>query len=153
LAFLVVTSAKGTTWKFSILGKALEQFSYPLLLVIRLFMVAVVGILSTWLSERWVLRDADACSADTVSGLAGRVLYSFRDRSGEYYGGECFPFALESSKLGRLVFYNLRKPHLNKIMMGCLFHRVLIVGRGLTELDEQTVASRIRQAQPAAQGG
>jgi hypothetical protein len=151
LAFLVVTSAKGTTWKFSILGEFAARFSYPLFLVIRLFMLVVVGILSTWLSERWVLRDAEACSADMLSHLAGRLLYSFKDRAGEYYGGECFPFALERSELGRIVFYKVHKPQLNKIAMGCLFHRVVIVGRGLTELDAEKAVTGIRRVQPAAQ--
>jgi hypothetical protein len=35
--------------------------------------------------------------------------------------------------------------------MGCLFHRPVIVGRGLTDLDESTVATRSVEAQPASQ--
>ena len=156
LAFLIITSAKGTTWKFSILhsvfGDLFGQPSYFVLLATRLFLVIVVAIVSTWLSERWVLRDAEACSADTVSELAGRFLYSFKDRAGEYYGGECFPFTLDRpSKIGRIVFYLISKPQLNKIAAGCLFHRVVIVGRGVTDLDSQTVTRRMGQAQPASQ--
>jgi hypothetical protein len=118
-----------------------------------LCLVLVVGIIATWLSERWVLRDAEACSADTVSPLAGRLLYSFIDREGEYSGGECFPFALQrSAKLARIVFYKVSKPELNKMAMGCLFHRVVIVARGLTELDAQTVAAGMRQPEAASQG-
>ena len=105
VAFLVVTSAKGTTWNFSLLDRFWETTSYPIFVGIRAFLVLVVGLLSTWVSERWVMRDAEACSADTVSAMGGRFLYSFRDRLGEYYGGEAFPFALvRSPKLGRVVF-------------------------------------------------
>jgi hypothetical protein len=98
-------------------GKLLSYF-----LGVRVFQVIVVGLLSTWVSERWVLRDADACSADSVSMMAGRILYSFKDRFGEYYGGEGFPFALVCSpQLARIVFYRTSKPELNNIASGCLF--------------------------------
>jgi hypothetical protein len=152
VAFLIVTSAKGTTWDFSLLDKFWDTGSYPLVFGIRAFQVIVVGLLSTWVSERWVLRDAEACSANSVSVMAGRLLYSFKDRLGEYYGGEGFPFALvRSPKLARIVFYRAENPQLNKIAMACLFHRPVIVGRGLTELDEATVAAHSVEAQPASQ--
>ena len=154
VAFLIVTSASGTTWRFSVLDRFLNATttSYPILYGIRVFLVIVVGLLSTWVSERWVLRDADACSADSVSPTAGLLLYSFKNRSGEYYGGEGFPFALvRSAKLARIVFYNVSNPQRNRIAMGCLFHRPVIVGRGLTDLDESTVATRSVEAQPASQ--
>jgi len=67
--------------------------SYPILYSLRVFLAIVVGLLWTWVSERWVLRDVDACSADSVSPTAGLLLYTFKDRSGDYYGGEAFPFA------------------------------------------------------------
>lgn len=152
VAFLIVTSGKRTTWNFSLLDRFWDTASYPIVLGIRAFQVIVVGLLSTWVSERWVLRDAEACSADSVSAMAGRLLYSFKDRLGEYYGGEGFPFALvRSPKLARIVFYRACKPELNKIAMACLFHRPVIVGRGLTELDEATVAAHSVKAQPASQ--
>jgi hypothetical protein len=152
LAFLIVTSAKNVLWQFSILN-FLGEPSNPVLLGIRFFLVLVIGIIATWLSERWVLRDAAACSADTVTNLSGRLLYSFKDRGGGYYGGDCFPFALQrSAKLARIVFYNVSRPELNKIVMGCLFHRVVIIGRGLTDLDAQTVAARMQPPEPASQG-
>jgi len=79
-------------------------------------------------------------------------LYSFQDRFGEYYGGEGFPFALvRSPKLARIVFYRASKPQLNKIASGCLFHRLVIVGRGITDLDEATVVAHSGEAQPASQ--
>jgi hypothetical protein len=94
----------------------------------------------------------DACSADSVSSTAGLLLYSFKDRFGGYYGGEAFPFALvRSAKLARIVFYNVSNPQRNRIAMGCLFHRPVIVGRGLTDLDESTVATRSASVQPASQ--
>jgi hypothetical protein len=152
VAFLVVTSAKGTTWKFSLLDRLWETSSYPIFLGIRAFFVLVVGLLSTWVSERWVMRDAEACCADTVSAMGGRFLYSFRDRLGAYYGGEAFPFALvRSPKLGRVVFYRGSNPRLSKIAMGCLFHSLVIIGRGLTDLDEATAAAHSVKVLPASQ--
>jgi hypothetical protein len=152
VAFFIITSAKGTTWDFRVLDSIWERGSYPVILGIRALQIVVVGLLSAWLSERWVLRDAEACSADSVSILEGRLLYSFKDHQGEYYGGEGFPFALvRSPKLARIVFYRASKPQLNKIAMACLFHRPVIVGRGLTDLDEATVAVHSIEAQPASQ--
>jgi hypothetical protein len=152
VAFFVLTSANGTTWKFSLLNKFWGTSSYPIWLGIRAFQVIVVGLLATWISERWVLHDAEACSADSVSVMAGQLLYSFRDRAGEYYGGEGFPFMLvRSPKLARIVLYRASKPQLNKIVSGCLFHRLVIVGRGVTELDEATVTAHSGKVQPASQ--
>jgi len=152
VAFLIVTSAKSTTWDFSLLDRFGETGSYPIYYAIRAFQIVVVGLLSAWVSERWVLRDAEACSADSVSTKTGNMLYSFKDSQGEYYGGEGFPFALvRSPKLARIVFYRAAKPQVNKIAMGCLFHRPVIVGRGLTDLDEATVVTHSAKAQPASQ--
>jgi hypothetical protein len=149
IAFLLITSAHGTTWNFSLLNRFWQMSSYPIFLMIRILILAVVGILSTWVSERWVLRDAEATSADSISTRAGGLLYSFKDRSGRYYGGEGFPFDLvKSSKLRRIVFYRSSNPQLNKIAMACLFHRVVIVGRAVTDLDEATVAAHSVQPVP-----
>lgn len=130
VAFLVVTSARGTTWDISLLDRFWELNPYPAVLLIRLFLAFVVGVLSTWVTERWVLRDAEACSADSVSTKTGGLLYSFKDRAGGYYGGEGFPFALvRSPKLARIVFYRRSNPQMNKIAMACLFHRPLSSAR------------------------
>lgn len=153
VAFLVVTYESGTTWKVDILDEFLigPTTRYPLFLGVRVFLVCVFGILSTWISERWVLRDAEACSADSVSLRTGVLLYSFR-RSGEYYGGQGVPFYLvRSPKLARIVFYKISDPQENKIAMGCLFHRPVIIGRGLTDLDEATAKSHPIKAEPAPQ--
>jgi hypothetical protein len=146
VAFFIVTSAKGTTWKISLLERFWETSSYLIFFGIRVFQIIAVGLLATWISERWVLRDAEACSADSVSMMAGRLLYSFKDRAGEYYRGEGLPFALvRSPKLARIVFYRASKPEVNKIASGCLFHRLVIVGRGVTNLDEATVTAHSRK--------
>jgi hypothetical protein len=163
VAFFIITSAKGTTWNFDLLDRNFDlvdsflywnggSFTYFIVLAIRTLDIAVVGLLSAWVSERWVLRDAEACSADTVSIMAGCLRYSFRDRLGEYYGGDGFPFAsVRSPKLARIVFYRAAKPELNKIALACIFHRLVIVGRGLTDLDEATMAGHPVEARPASQ--
>jgi hypothetical protein len=80
-------------------------------------------------------RDSEACSADYVSEMAGRFLYSFRGHSGEYYGGEGFPFCLvRSPELARIVFYRVTKPEINKMAISSLLHGVVLVGRRLTDL-------------------
>jgi hypothetical protein len=151
VVFFVVTSASGTPWDFSLLDWFGEHGSYPIYLGIRGFQIIVVGLLSAWVSERWVLRDAEACSADSVSTKTGHLLYSFKDRLGEYYGGEGFPFALvRSPKLARIVFYRVGHPQHNKIAMAFLFHRVVIIGRGLTDLDEATATAHSINVQPAS---
>jgi len=53
--------------------------------------------------------------------------------------------------LGRIVFYTGSSPQLSKIAMGSLFHRLVIVGRGVTDLDEATVAAHAVKAQPVSQ--
>jgi hypothetical protein len=61
----------------------------------------------------------------------------------EYYGGECRYFKLiHVRELASIVFYNVRNPELNRIALGFLFHRLIILGRGVTELDKQTVAAQ-----------
>ena len=62
---------------------------------------------------------------------------------GEYYGGDCLYIGLRHPReLATIVFHNVRAPELNKIVMGFLFHRVIILGRGVTDLDEQTAAAQ-----------
>jgi hypothetical protein len=156
VAFLLVTFAKGTPWRFSLwdsgFDRLLESGPYPVVLFCRLLFAAVIGLLSTWLSERWVLRDAEACSAGSVSQLVGRILYGFKDRSGEYYGGEGFPCApVHPRELATIVLYRISKPDLNKIAMCCLFHRLVIVGRGVTDLDEATVTAHSVPARTVSQ--
>jgi len=145
LAFLVVTAANGTVWRFSLLARVFSDEAYHgyiFLMACRVLLLIVVGALSLWV-ERWVIRNADACSAGSASVKDGYVSYMFVDRKGDYYGGEGFPFGLaRPAVLATLVLYNVRKPELNKIGMGLLFHRLVILGRGLTDLDQETVAAR-----------
>lgn len=140
LAFLLVTAARGTTWKISLFGdNVLHWFdgdSYPFFLLSRLLIIAVFELVFSWLSERWVLRDASACSADSLTRCDARILYSFRDTNGEYYGGDGFPVGKLSRHLQTIVFYDTCKPQRNKIALCCVFHRPVIVGRGVTDLNE-----------------
>lgn len=100
------------------------------------------------------MRDAKACSARSCAVASpqgrgiGRVSYQFLGDQGEYYGGYCWYFGLiQPHELASIVFYNERKPDLNKIAMGFLFHRLIVVGRGVTELDQQTVAAQTALAE------
>jgi hypothetical protein len=156
VAFLLITSANGTTWKISLINSRfvdlLDLGPYPLLVCSRFLVIGVLGLLLAWLSERWVLLDASACSADFLSRHKNRILYGFKDRSGEYYGGEGISFgATQLPGLRTVVLYRIGKPRFNKIAMCCLFHRLVIIGRGLTDLDEATVATETAGAQPASQ--
>jgi hypothetical protein len=45
-------------------------------------------------------------------------------------------------QLATVVFHNVRNPDVNKIAMGFLFNRLIILGRGVTDLDKQTVAAQ-----------
>jgi len=146
IAFLLVTAARGSMWNVSLFDSVLVRLvhlgPYPVLMFFRLLVVGVFGLLSAWITERWVLRDASACSADSVQLSGHRIIYSFQDPSGEYYGGVGFPFgSMRSPELESIVFYSTRKPDLSTIAMCCLFHRPVMIGRGLTDLDEATVAS------------
>lgn len=147
VAFLVFFAAGGptkfsyTNWIFSSRYAffAMQFWQFPPLL-------ALVFLLA-WVGERRVMRDAEACSARSYhisrarSGRFGRVSYLFMGEHGEYYGGDCMWFGLiQTHELATIVFHNVRKPELNKIAMGFLFHRLIVLGRGVTDLDEQTVA-------------
>jgi hypothetical protein len=66
----------------------------------------------------------------------------FIDHRGDYQGGESLSFGLvRPAQLATLVVYNVQKPELNKIGMSLLFHRLIILGRGVTDLDRETVAT------------
>lgn len=153
VAFLVVTFVNGTTWRVSLLDSNVVNLRdpgpYPLLLLFRSLTIGVFVLLTAWVSERWILRDASACSAAYVRQYKHRIIYSFLDPRGEYYGGEGLQFGSTGSpQLRTIVLYRTAKPHLNKIAMCCLFHRLVIVGRGLTDLDEATVAAHSMAVQP-----
>ena len=50
-------------------------------------------------------------------------------------------------QLATVIFHNARKPELNKISMGVLFHRLTILERGVTDLDKQTLAAQTALAE------
>jgi len=153
----LVFFAAGGTMQFSFLNWLFSSRYAPVaILFLQYPPLLVLLLVAAWLDERRVLRNAEACSARsfTVSrgqvGLAGRVSYLFMGEHGEYYGGDCFCLYLGSvqpRELATIVFHNVRKPELNKIAMGFLFHRLIVLGRGLADLDKQTAAAQTALAE------
>jgi len=157
VAVLVFFAAGGSVkfsflnWFFSSrLGFAgTSLFVYPPLFVLLL--------VSVWIDERRVMRDAEACSARSFSVSHarfrhfGRVSYQFMGEHGEYYGGYGLYFGLvQPLELATIVFHNVRNPELNKIAMGFLFHRLIVLGRGVTELDNETATAQMALAETAS---
>ena len=148
----LVFFAAGGPMQFSFLNWLFSSRYAPIAILILQYPPLLVLLLTAaWIDERRVLRDAEACSARSFSisyaqvGRAGRVSYLFLGEHGEYYGGDCFCLYLglvQPHELATIVFHNVRKPELNKIAMGFLFHRVIILGRGVTDLDKQTAAAQ-----------
>jgi hypothetical protein len=144
IGFLVVFSARGVLWKSSLLNTIFST-GYASIALYICNALAVVGplVLAVWIRERWVMRDAEACSARSYSITRRSVSYMFSGEGGEYYGGYCYYFGLvRPMQLATVVFYNPRKRELNKIAMGFLFHRLIILGRGVTDLNKQTVEAQ-----------
>ncbi len=160
VAFLVVPAAQGVLWRFSLVNWVVETgYGFIAVQLWHVPALIVLVMLPAWITERWVLRDAAACSARSFSIYGrrvsfggqvsfGRVSYSFMGEHGEYFGGDDLYFGLvHPRELKTIVFYNERKPEWNKIAMGLLFHRLIILGRGVTDLDEQTVAAQTALAE------
>jgi hypothetical protein len=155
VALLVVPAAQGVLWKFSLTNWVFETgYGFIALQLWHVPALIVLVMLPAWITERWVLRDAAACSARSFSiygrrvSFGGRVSYSFMGEHGEYLGGDDVYFGLvHPRELETIVFYNVRKPEWNKIAMGLLFHRLIILGCGVTDLDEQTVAAQTALAE------
>lgn len=150
----------GRPTKFSLLNWAFSsgyEYIWIVFAVGQYFPLLVLVLLSAWIGERRVLRDAEACSVRSFSISAGtvgrarwgaRVSYLFMGEHGEYYGGDCLYFGLaHPHELATIVFYNIRKPDLNKIAMGLLFHRLIVLGRGVTDVDKQTDAAQMALAE------
>ena len=154
VAFLVFFAAGGPT-KFSYLNWLFSsQYVYIPFAFLQYPPLLVLVLLSAWVDERRVMRDAEACSARSFSlsraevGPVGRVSYLFMGEHGEYYGGDCLSFGLvHPHELATIVFHNARTPELNKIAMGFLFHRLTVLGRGVTDLDKQTAAAQTALAE------
>ncbi len=148
VGFLVATAAQGTTWKFSLMGRLGQEFPTGLY-IFRALMFFIVGTLSAWLSERWVLRDAEARTLRSLAVRSGRVSYAFVDAAGSYYGGEgVIVGKVRSRELANLVIYRIQKPEWSKTPLTCLFHRFVIVGQGITDLDELTTENLSLHALP-----
>ena len=154
VAVLVFSAAGGPT-KFSYLNWAFSSRFAPIVILFCQYPPLLVFVLLVaWIDERRVMRDAEACSARSFSihrapvGWVGRVSYLFMGEHGEYYGGDCLYFALPHPReLATIVIHNVRTPELNKIVMGFLFHRLIILGRGVTDLDKQTAAAQTALAE------
>lgn len=153
VGFLVATAALGTTWNFSLydwFGPDRFGGGNPVgFYILRALLFFVVAILSAWLSERWILRDAEVHNLRSLTLKGRRALYAFVDSSGGYYGGEGLVVGkVHSRELASLVIYRLQKPEQNKIPSTCLFHRFVIIGQGLTDLDKRTSAKHAVEMLP-----
>jgi hypothetical protein len=137
LAFLIVASVNGLIWWDSI--------AYPLVFLAQ---IIVFNILSTWVTERSVLRDATAAFVEHLFGKRNWLGYSFKDDAGGYHGGTGLRLArIASGEIGGIVLYKAINPDSNKIASAFLFHRFKIIGRGLPEFDEATTSAHSVQAQ------
>jgi hypothetical protein len=154
VAFLVFFAAGGPV-KFSYLNWIFSsQYAHIAILVCQYPPLLVLLLLSAWIEERRVMRDAEACSARSFSisraqvrGV-GHVAYLFMGEHGEYFGGYSWYLGLvHPYELATIVFHNVRKPELNKIAMGFLFHRLIVLGRGVTDLDKQTAEAQTALAE------
>jgi hypothetical protein len=142
LVFLVAgspTKFSVMNWLFSSTGGLLPMTLY---FYAALF---VLVLLAAWVGESRVMRDAEACNARSFSISTetrgfGRVSYLFMGERGEYFGGSCLYFGWRGSReLATIVFRNVHSPEINKIAMGFLFHRFVVVGRGVRDPDKETV--------------
>ena len=154
VAFLVFFAADGLM-KFSFLNWIFSlPYAYAPVVFLQYPPLLVLILLSVWIGERRVMRDAEARSARSFSfsssagGRIARVSYLFMGEHGEYYGGDCLHFGLvHPHQLATIVFHDVRTPELNKIAMGFLFHRLVILGRGVTDLDKHTVVAQTALAE------
>jgi len=152
----LVFFAAGGPMKFSYLNWLFSSPpGYFLIFVLEYAPLPVILMLSAWIQERRVLRDAEACSARSFSlslriHCLGNVAYLFMGEHGEYFGGYSHYFGLvKSPELARIVFHDVRNPEINKIAMGFLFHRLTVAAYGVTDIDEQTAAAQPALAQVA----
>jgi hypothetical protein len=144
VALLVVSSALESSFFNRIASSSLAPFW--LVPMESLFIVggAVLGALGMWTHERWIIRHAEACSATSFTVRGRRVTYAFAADSGELFGGDFIYLGLaKPPQLSTVVFYKSKNLNWNKIAMGFLFHKLVFLGRGVTELDKQTGAARI----------
>lgn len=103
VAFLVFFAAGGPA-KFSFLNWIFtSRYAYLGFFICEYAPLPVLFLLSAWISERRVLRDAEARSARSLSIYrefgwrtlrVARVSYLFMGEHGEYWGGSCLYFSL-----------------------------------------------------------
>jgi hypothetical protein len=150
VAFLVVTSANGTLWRFSLVETFIHSQAVGMAWAFLRAPFYVVGLgLWIWISERRVLRNAEACSARSCRISNGRIGFQFLTADGKYGGGDDFYFGLAKPReVATLVFYDVNEIDVCKIGMSFLFHKIILLGRGLTDLDHETAAAQrmIREA-------
>jgi hypothetical protein len=144
VAYLIASSANGVLWKFSVLNWSFNSpYSSWLILGGREMIGLNFLLLYAWVSERRVLRHAEASYAISFVAETMNVTYAFYDAQGVIQGGDCSSFDLtRSRKLAKIVFYHPEKPDVNKIAMAFLFHRVVVLGRGVTDLNTQTAEAQ-----------
>ncbi|HEV2468840.1 MAG TPA: hypothetical protein VGS78_06570 [Candidatus Sulfotelmatobacter sp.] len=154
VGLLLLIYAKGASWWIVFWNvKPIQVFiangAYFALMLLEAILIGVFWLLSAWLSERWVLRDAQVCTARSISKNRRRIMYGFQDKDGGYYGGVGFPCSQRcSAQLAALVFYRAASPQQNKLAMCCLFHRFIIVGRGIKDPDEVAIAAYSAEPSP-----
>lgn len=150
VAFLVITSANGTIWHFSLAETFVHSDAVGIAYAVLRAPIYAVGLgLWIWITERRALRNAEACSARSYQISNARIGFQFVTEEGKYGGGDDFYFGLAKPReVATLVFYDVNDIDRCKIGMSFLFHKVLLLGRGLTDLDRETTAAHqmIREA-------
>lgn len=150
VAFLVVTSANGLLWRFSLVETIFHSEAVGLVWGLLRLPFYMVGLgLWIWITERRTLRHAEACSARSYNVSNGRIGFQFVTDEGKYGGGDDFFFNLAKPwDVANLVFYDVNDIDTCKIGMSLLFHKIVLIGRGLTDLDQETTAAHqmIREA-------
>jgi hypothetical protein len=147
VTFLVFSAANGVLWNFSVLNWIFDSPFAAVMFygvqAIHGLVVFVIVMLQAWVSERWVLRNAEASGTNSIRRRQWGVTYAFLDERGSLYGGDCMDFHIvRPSELSTIVFYNRHDPDVNKIAMAFLFHRLVVLGRGVTDLNMQTVEAQ-----------
>jgi hypothetical protein len=144
---LVFSSASGFLGNFSFLNWLLDSryavAAFYGAQVIHGLVVFVLLMLQAWISERRVLRDAEASGTTSFTNRKWGVTYAFLDERGSMYGGDCVNFHIvRPSALTTIVFYSRKNPDVNKIAMAFLFHRLIVLGRGVTDLNLQSIEAQ-----------
>ncbi len=147
VTFLVFSAANGALGNFSLLNWIFDSPLAAVMLygvqAIHGLVVFVIVMLQAWVSERWVLRNAEASSTTSFRRRQWGVTYAFWDERGSLYGGDCMDFHLvRPTELSTIVFYKVGNPDVNKIAMAFLFHRLVVLGRGVTDLNMQIIEAQ-----------